>query len=169
MGSHVDPFFIWLESTAFSSWMRDAPTVFAFPAILTCHTVGMGIVAGVNAAIALRVLGVAPAVPLGEMRRFMPVMWFGFWLNAVSGVLLLIAYPTKAFTNPLFYGKLTLIALAVWCVLRISRLVFADGQPAPLVRPLTRRYAVASLVLWGSAITAGRLLAYTYTRLTAIP
>ena len=29
-------------------------------------------------------------------------------------------------------------------------------------------YAVASLVCWAAAITAGRLLAYTYTRLTAI-
>jgi hypothetical protein len=30
-----------------------------------------------------------------------------------------------------------------------------------------RRLAIASLVCWGGAITAGRLLAYTYTRLRA--
>jgi hypothetical protein len=166
----VEPFFIWLESTAFSAWMRDAPTVFAFPAILTCHTIGMGIVAGVNAAIALRVLGVAPAVPLGEMKRFMPVMWFGFWLNAVSGVLLLVAYPTKALTNPLFYFKLLLIGLAIWFVERISRSLFRGPIAADPPMPVkVRMLAVASLVSWGSAIIAGRLLAYTYTRLTAIP
>lgn len=166
----MESFFIWLESTAFSTWMRDAPTVWAFPAILTCHTVGMGIVAGVNAAIALRVLGVAPAVPVGEMRRFLPVMWFGFWLNAISGVLLLIAYPTKALTNPLFYFKLTLIAVAVWLVQVISRQIFRFPiSPEERLPGRVRFYAAASLLSWAAAITAGRLLAYTYTRLTAIP
>src|SRR5207249_3613698 len=127
---HMDAFFIWLESTAFSTWMREAPTMFALPGILTCHTVGMGIVAGVNAAIALRVLGVAPAVPLAEMKRFMPFMWFGFWLNAVTGVALLIAYPTKALTNPLFYVKLALVGLALWFVQLISRSLFRSPLSA---------------------------------------
>lgn len=166
----MDPFFVRLESTALSTWIRDAPTVWAFPAILTCHTIGMGIVAGINAAIALRILGVAPTVPVGEMKRFLPAMWFGFWLNAVSGVLLLIAYPTKALTNPLFYFKLTLIALAVWFVQLIGRRVFrfpiAPGAPMP---GRAKAFAAGSIVLWAGAITAGRLLAYTYTRLTAIP
>src|SRR5204863_6463198 len=122
----LDPFLVWLEATQFSIWMRESPSVFAFPAILSCHTVGMGLVAGINAALALRILGVAPAVPIREMKRFLPVMWFGFWLNAVSGVALLIAYPTKALTNPVFYLKLTLIALALALVKPISRRVFTD-------------------------------------------
>ncbi len=115
----MSPFLVWLESTAFSAWVRESPSLFAFPAILSCHTVGMGLAAGVNAAIALRILGIAPAVPQGDMRRFLPVMWFGFWLNFASGVVLLIGYPTKALTNPLFYFKLTLVALGVWLVGRI--------------------------------------------------
>jgi hypothetical protein len=32
-----------------------------------------------------------------------------------------------------------------------------------------KAFAAGSIVLWAGAITAGRLLAYTYTRLTAIP
>jgi hypothetical protein len=156
----------WLESTAFSTWMRESPSVFAFPAILSCHTVGMGLVAGINAALALRIFGVAPAVPLREMKRFMPVMWFGFWLNAVSGVALLVAYPTKALTNPVFYLKLALIALAVWLASLIGGRLFggstpSDGAPSAAVK----RLAAVSLVCWAGAITAGRLLAYTYTRL----
>jgi hypothetical protein len=159
-------FLTWLESTAFSTWMRESPSVFAFPAILSCHTVGMGLVAGINAVLAFRILGVAPAVPLREMKRFMPVMWFGFWLNAISGVALLIAYPTKALTNPVFYLKLALIALAVWLASLIGGLLFdgstpSEGGPSAAVK----RLAAASLVCWAGAITAGRLLAYTYTRL----
>ena len=47
------------------------------------------------------------------MRRYYRAMWAGFWVNAFSGVLLLIAYPTKALTNPVFYLKLALIAVAI--------------------------------------------------------
>ena len=162
----MNAFLSWLESTAFSTWMRESPSVFAFPAILSCHTIGMGLVAGINAALALRVLGVASGVPIREMQRFMPVMWFGFWLNAISGVALLITYPTKALTNPVFYLKLVLIALAVWLATLISRRLFRDSTSADAATSgQVRFFAAASVVSWAGAITSGRLLAYTYTRL----
>ncbi len=151
-------FLAWLESTAASEWVRGSPSLFAFPGILSAHTVGMGLAAGINAAIALRILGVAPNVSITEMKRFLPAMWFGFWLNFVSGIGLLIGYPTKALTNPDFYLKLALIAGGVWLVGRIQERIEGGGA---------RRLAVASLVCWGGAITAGRLLAYTYRHLMA--
>jgi hypothetical protein len=163
------PFLIWLESTDLSTWVRESPSLFAFPAILSCHTIGMGLVAGTNAAIALRILGVARAVPMGEMKRFLPVMWAGFWLNAVSGIVLLIGYPTKALTNPVFYLKLTLIAIAMGFVQLISRRVFLPSIPESGARlpGRVRLFAAASLLSWASAITAGRLLAYTYRHILA--
>jgi hypothetical protein len=161
-------FFVWLEATGLSTWIRESTSMWAFPGILSVHTVGMGIVAGLNAAVALRILGFAPRVPLLEMKRFFPVMWFGFWINAVSGVLLLIGYPTKAFTNPVFYLKLAFIAVALAGIRSINRSVFGDPnldlQPAPAK---CRRLAIVSLACWTGAITAGRLLAYTYKHLTS--
>jgi hypothetical protein len=147
----------WIESTAFSEWVRGAPTVFAFPAILSCHTIGMGLAAGINAAIAFRILGVAPNVPIAEMKRFLPIMWFGFWLNFFSGIALLIAYPTKALTNPDFYLKLLLIAVGVWLV----------GVIRDRIETFPKGLAWASVICWGGAITSGRLLAYTYRHLMA--
>ena len=165
----IDPFLIWLESTAFSTWMRESTSVFAFPVILAFHTIGMGVVAGINAALALRILGAGAGIPLQEMRRFFPVMWAGFWLNALSGVALLVGYPTKALTNPMFYLKLTLVALGLILVKAITGRVF--GAPLPLdvaPSPKVRKLAVASLVCWSGVIVTGRLLAYTYSRLLAI-
>ena len=117
----------------------------------------MGLAAGLNAVIAFRILGVAPNVPIVEMRRFLPVMWFGFWLNFFSGIGLLIGYPTKALTNPDFYLKLALIAAGVWLVGRINE----------RLENLPKGLAIASLICWGGAITSGRLLAYTYRHLLA--
>jgi hypothetical protein len=166
----LDPFLLWLESTSLSQWIVGSDSILAFPGILTFHAIGMGFAVGINAALDLRVLGVAPGVPLAEMRRFVPVLWFGFWLNAVSGVLLLIGYPTKALTNPLFYLKLALIAVGMILFVRISRRLFGSGGAATLPDAAStarlRRLAIVSLVCWTAAITAGRLLAYTYTRLT---
>jgi hypothetical protein len=124
------------------------------------------------------------------MKRFMPVMWFGFWLNAISGVALLIAYPTKALTNPVFYLKLVLIAFAIGLLRIISGRLFGDPTSASVrggrLQPdnaaaagtsvrlrsgeavSLKVLAAASVVSWAGAITAGRFLAYTYTRLMAI-
>ena len=165
----LDPFLLWQESTSLSLWIVESPSMFAFPGILTLHAIGMGFAVGINAALDLRILGVAPGVPLTEMRRFVPILWFGFWLNAVSGVLLLIGYPTKALTNPVFYLKLALIAVGMVLFVRISRRLFNDKDGAPpdtVTSQRLRRLAIVSLICWTAAVTAGRLLAYTYTRLT---
>jgi hypothetical protein len=164
----MHPFFIWLEATSLSTWIRESTSVWAFPVILSLHTIGMGFAAGLNAAVDLRILGFAPSVPLLELRRFLPVMWAGFWLSAVSGVLLLIAYPTKALTNPVFYLKLSFLALALVGIRFMARSVFGDASLN--LKPATRKcrlLAIASLVCWTGVITAGRLLAYTYKHLTS--
>ena len=153
----LDPFFIWLESTSFSVWMRESPSLFAFPLILAAHTIGLGLLAGVDVAHDLRILGVAPRIPI-EFDRYLRIMWFGLTLNAASGVALLIGYPTKALTNPVFYLKLSLIAVALVLVNVIRR---RQRYYAP------RLLAALSLLCWAGAIVAGRLLAYTYSRLDA--
>lgn len=130
----------------------------------------MGLVAGLNALADLRILGIAAKVPLIEMRRFFPFMWFGFWLNAISGVALLIGYPSKALTNPLFYVKLAFIAAAVILLRSIQSRVFADASGQPRFPAFTeRKLAAASIFCWAGAIGSGRFLAYTYTKLISLP
>jgi hypothetical protein len=186
-----DPFFMWLESTPFSIWMRESPSVFAFPIILAVHTIGLGLLAGINVALDLRILGAAARIPLSEFRRFRPFLVLGLWLNVVSGLALIAAYPTKALTNPIFYIKLGLIAAALVILRSVRRfLTTPDDEPAsvdvrhgpsvpaafhlgvaagaaPPIPGLARAkaLAVASLLCWAGAIAAGRFLAYTYVRL----
>jgi uncharacterized membrane protein len=160
----LDPWLLWIESTGFSIWMREEPSIYAFPAVLAAHTIGLAFVAGLNVALDLRLLGLAPSVPPITFDRFLPAMWFGLWLNIVSGVALLIAYPTKALTNPVFYLKLACIAAALIILKHVRRRL--AGEPVP--SPELRRLAVASLACWAGAVVAGRFLAYTYLRLTII-
>ena len=153
----------WVESTSLSMWMR-GESMLGFPAVLSAHTVGMGFLAGTSAGIDLRLLGVANRVPLSALAKFYPVIWLALALNFASGILLLIGYPYKAFTNPLFYVKLALIAVAVYLVVRIRSEVLVQPYPgAANVMRRGRQLALISLACWAAVIFSGRLLAYTYT------
>jgi hypothetical protein len=162
----MDPFFTWIEATPFSTWLRESPSLWVFPFVLILHTVGLAFFVGANIAWDVRVLGLSVGIPLEALRRYFRVMWAGFWINAVSGVLLLIAYPTKALTNPLFYVKLALIGVGIVLALRIRREVGGLRHAERDAPPVARALAAASLVCWITVIFAGRLLAYTCTRLT---
>jgi hypothetical protein len=157
-----DPFFSWLESTSWRTWIVESTSLFAFPGILAAHTIGLGLLVGLTAALDLRLLGVAPNIPPIAFTRFLPVMRFGLWLNVATGLALLLAYPTKALTNPDFYLKLSLIAGGLLTLRATIRRVREELA----ISGTTKLLAVISLVVWAAAIASGRLLAYTCTRLT---
>jgi hypothetical protein len=150
-----------VEQIAFFTWVRESPSLFAYPTILLLHTIGMGLVVGISAGIDLRILGVAPEIALEPMRKYFPVFWIGFWMNAISGAVLLLADATTKLANWDFYLKMVFIVLALVTVRLIRRRVLDD----PLIdkKPLTvhaKLLAMTSLIFWFGAITAGRLLAY---------
>ena len=152
---------IWLEQTTFGTWVREGSSFWGYPTILFLHTVGMACVAGFAAIVDLRVLGVASDIPLSPIDRFFPIMWAGFWVNALSGTALYIADATTKFTNPAFAVKMTFVALGVVTVhllrTRVIRHPAADTGPQP---PGAKLLAATSLICWLGAITAGRLMAY---------
>jgi len=153
-----------LEQSGFSTWVRESPSVWAFPTVLFLHTVGLGFLVGASMVIDLRVLGFSSELPLQPMKRLFPVMWFGFWINAASGLVLATIDATSMLVNPLFYIKLGLIALAMICSRLMWNRLFRDptSDKAPgwiSVKAL----ASASLFCWIAAITAGRLTAYLFS------
>ena len=155
-----------IEESGISSWIRDSPSIFAYWFILSCHAIGMGLLVGASVVIDLRLLGVAKELPLSPLKSLYRIIWIGFWIQIVSGALLLIAYPTKALTNPDFYIKLTLIGIAFAVMQIIRKRVFTDATLSESQMMLKgKALAVWSLVLWTGAVTAGRLLAYTYNYL----
>jgi hypothetical protein len=159
-------FLAYLEQTGFSIWVRESRSLFSYPGILLLHTYGMAIVVGLIAGIDLRILGFAPALPLAPMRKLLPIMWAAFWVNAVTGTILMVVDATTKLRNPDFFIKMGLILVAVVIQRLIEKRVFPGGEVGevgPVEAPLTtnvKMLALASLVCWLGAITAGRLLAY---------
>lgn len=150
-----------LENIGFSTWVRESGSLWSFPGILLIHTYGMAIVVGIIAAVDIHILGLAPALPLAPMQKVLPVVWAAFWINAVTGVILLVADATTKMTNPDFGVKMAFILLAVINQRIIEKRVLAD--PEVDRKPFStnaKMLAVLSLALWVGAITAGRLMAY---------
>ena len=156
-------FFAWLENSDFPMWIKESESIWPFDIfLLSFHAIGMAILVGLSAAVALRILGFAPRLPLAPMERFFPLMYVGFWVNALSGAGLFITYPKKAVTNPGFYIKMGGVVLAVVCLRQLRRQVF--GNPVGLdTRPVPMNGKILAgtlLFIWLGTITAGRLMAY---------
>jgi hypothetical protein len=150
----------WLEATALATWTRESPSLWAYPTILTLHTVGLGIVVGANAVIDFRLLGFAPRISPPSLTPLFRLILWAFLLNAATGVMLFMSDATMKSKQPVFYVKLTLIALALWNTAIVRRGIIGGDVAAAISDARYRRLAVVSLVLWTGAITAGRLMAY---------
>jgi hypothetical protein len=150
-----------LEQLKFFMWVLQSGSIWAYPTILTMHTIGMGIVAGIATVINLRLLGVSPATPIRPLEKLYPLMWSGFWINAVTGTTLMIADATTKLTNLDFYVKMVFVFSGVALIGIMRKKVFRDPQldKGP-VSGNVKRLAWLSLLCWIGAITAGRLLAY---------
>ena len=102
-----------LENSGLSTWVRQSGSLWAFPGILLAHTYGMGIMVGIILGIDLKILGLMPALPMAPLQKFLPLVWLAFWVNAITGTVLLAADASTKLTNPDFGIKMVFIVLAV--------------------------------------------------------
>ena len=130
--------------------------------ILFLHTAGLAFLVGPSIVIGSRTLGFPRSLPVGPLEKFYPIMWIGFWVNAVSGVVLLVADATTKFTNWDFYVKLAFIIVAVIALQMLRGRVFHNpaASDAALAPNTARALAIIVLICWSGAIFAGRLMAY---------
>ena len=150
-----------IEHSGLAEWIRSTDSIFGYYGLLTMHAIGMGIVVGISAGFDLRILGFARGLPLAAMEKFLPYLWIGFAINAISGTLLLATDATHKLVNPDFYVKMVCIALGLGALQLLTRdLVRAPAVDTVERSTKTKVIAAVSLACWLGAIVAGRLLAY---------
>lgn len=152
----------YLQNLALANWVRSSPSLFAYSSVLAAHAVGLGIVVGLNTLIALRLLGVAPGIPLTGLRQLYGITWIGFVINLVSGLLLFIAEAHTMATMVAFWAKILFVAFGMVVAELLKHLYFSDvvSVQAGIVTRVGRNLAIISLVCWYVALIAGRLTAY---------
>lgn len=156
-------FLSWLENTDTVTWIRESTSLLGYTLYLSLHTLGLVFLLGPVVVMGLRIIGLAPRLPIAPMRSFFPLMVGGFAVNLVSGLVLFATAPVSFVRNTTFLVKLACVLLAVAVLWAFVRCVF-KGREAPEAAIETTRARVlfaVSAALWTVAITAGRLTAYS--------
>jgi hypothetical protein len=149
----------WLESTKLAVWLNESPSVWAFATVLTLHTAGMAVLVGASWMLDLRLLGINRRVPLSDYRWVFPAVSIGLLVNVVTGVMLFIKNATKWGTAAPFLVKMFLVITSVAVLWPLRSHVLRNDAGTEVSGNL-RLLAIASILAWTGAVTAGRLLAY---------
>jgi len=157
-------FLVWLSNTEFARWINESESVIGYSGILFLHTFGLAIVVGFSTAIDLRLIGAASRMSMTAVRPLFRYVWFGFFVNALSGAMLFAADAPRKAENPLFELKLALVAIgvALMAVIQHRLLQVESGVARRDSESGFRNLAIASLLIWVAAIAAGRLIAYAF-------
>ena len=145
----------WTETSAFFTWLRESPSIWAFPTVFFVHTIGLIFTAGASLVICARLLGAAPELPLPPFARYFRLIWIGFWLTAISGAFMVMSDLEAKLANRLFPLKMAFVAVAVILMLLLRRRLERSSTSAS-----TRAFALASILCWLGAVASGRFLAY---------
>ena len=151
---------VWLESLPVSVWVHESPSVWAQPTVLTLHTMGMAVLVGASWVLDLRLLGINRNVPLSAFRWVFPAVTVGLVVNLVTGALLFAQRATTWGTSIPFLIKMGLVVAGAATLIPIRSLVMHGDASPQEVSSRARLLALASILLWSAAVTAGRLLAY---------
>jgi len=153
-------FFHSLQDSAFTEWFLGSDSIWTYPTVLTLHTVGMAVLVGASFVINLRILQVAGEIPLQRLQALYRFVWIGFAINLLSGLVLFVTEAADRVVDPVFYVKLSSIAVALWFGVIVKHAVIDRPDGPPQAPGRSRSLAAASLALWTVAIVSGRLMAY---------
>ena len=153
-------FLVWLESLPLSVWVHESPSVWAQPTVLTLHTMGMGVLVGASWVLDLRLLGISRNIPLSAFRWVFRAVAVSLFVNVVTGLMLFAGRATTWGVALPFFIKIGLVIASAATLLPLRSLVMRSDADTIEISSSTRLLAIASIVAWTSAITAGRLLAY---------
>ena len=127
--------------------------------VLTLHTAGMAVLVGTSWVLDLRLLGINRRVPLSAYRWVFPVVAIGLFVNVVTGVMLFMKNATTLGTSIPFLVKMSLVIASVAMLAPLRSHVLRNDADNEITGNL-RLLAIASILAWTGAVTAGRLLAY---------
>jgi hypothetical protein len=151
-----------IESNVLATWLRSS--AWGYPAVETLHITGLAVLFGAAVAFDLRLLGVASPLPVDGVARFLlPLARIGFGLAVVSGLTLFMMQARTFAVMPLFFVKMTTVAIAVANTMLFHRGVYTSVSRWSLASRTPRRArvaAVVSLVCWTLVLVCGRFLAY---------
>jgi len=151
----VDPVWLGLESSGIAQWLRFSRWGYAI--VNTLHVGGIALLVGSIVPLDLRLLGLWKHSRLDDLSRVLvPTAACALALALLSGTALFVSRASEYAAMPLFFVKLTLIAMATAHALLIHVLGGLSVR-SPCAQKIS---GACSLFAWTGALVAGRFLAF---------
>lgn len=152
----------WLEKSAWAVGIRQS--LWLYPALEIVHILGIVVLVGAAFLFDLRLLGFARDLSVrGLSKHLLPWSQRGLLLIVPSGILLFLTNAQALGTDPVFWTKIALIAIAALNVFVFHRFVYKPFKRDDTVEelpPAARICAGVSILVWVAVVACGRLLAY---------
>ena len=147
------------------SFVNEAMTniFWLWPFMENLHFLGLSVMFGALLVVDLRVLGVAPSIPMAGAMKLIPLVLMAFTVNLLTGLTFVAAAPFSYTSNLAFQWKVGLMFLAginalwFWIGEHGRLMLLADGEQADFPAKVI---AALSLVIWIAVIVLGRLIPY---------
>lgn len=153
----MQAFLLTLEDTGLGQLISSS--IWGYPIFLSLHALGMGVVVGISVMFALRVMGLAYAIPTSAIAPYWRLAIAGFVLNMLSGTALFFGNATILGVNWAFFAKIGMLIVSLFLTFRMVRIsIHGTGV-------VTRGHillAVAALVCWVLTLIFGRLIGYIF-------
>ncbi|MBT4164698.1 MAG: hypothetical protein HOE58_07830 [Porticoccaceae bacterium] len=157
-------YFEWILSTALSSWVLGNEWV--WPIAETFHFFGLSLLIGSLLLIDMRMIGWFKQINIRAVHALLPLVFVGFIINMMTGVLFYFGDPERYTVNIAFQMKMLLIILAGLNALlyywKIDSVMHNCG-PHDDTPALTKVVGAASLIFWFGVLMLGRLIPYLGT------
>ncbi len=156
----INEFATWLASTRANDVVQNVTWI--IPTVQSVHIVCIAIVITSVAMLDFRLLGIGgPRQSLADTaRRFLPWLWCGLVMLALSGSVLIVGEPARELQSSVFWLKMTLVACAI-ALTAVFNVVLNQGATFwERNRVIAVVTGVVSLGLWLSILAAGRWIAY---------
>ena len=144
----MSDFLDYLATSPYAEWVDES---WGWPLALVLHALGMALVVGLMAIIMLRLFGVFRTIPYGSLRRFIPWIWFGFFVQAISGFTLWMSKPGQYLGDVMLVFQGTLKREA------------AGWDATGKVSPRGHKIVALTFLAWAAVTIGGRLTAYLGT------
>lgn len=159
----LETFGNWLYDSSVSTSIRDISWI--IPTVQSIHILAISIIVGSALISDLRLAGVIATdeTPSAVVRRYLPWMWIALAVLLLTGLVMVLAEPSRTLNNMTFWTKMGLILFAF-----VLTMIFRKPLLDPAFRMehagwagMIKPAAWISLAVWIAVIFCGRWIAYT--------
>lgn len=148
-----------LSNTSLSTQIRESALL--YPWIQTIHLLAICVFLSTIIVADLILLGaIKDTTLLSPLVKNQKLQAVGLFATLVTGLLLFVAVPERTFHSIWFRGKMLLLICSLingfYLLKKVEREVSAESLPR------LKRFALLSLILWGSIICFGKLIPYRW-------